>query len=119
MKDFRLVDENNIVDCDRAEEIGARIQELLNNQTFTACSFKRKNQIKILQSPYSSISVEQDCVAIDLLTLFLGLVILVDRKSDTKIEDCFYYELTPYPLSLFKGGVMRKGKNESMLKNFL
>ena len=92
---------------------------MLNNQTFTTCYFKRKNQIKTLQRFYLSISVEQGCVGIDLLTLFLRLLILGDQKFDTGIEDCFYYELIPYPFSLSKGGLMRTGKNKSMLKNFL
>ena len=48
--DSGFIDENNIVDCDRAEEVGAHIQELLNNQAFTACSFKRKNQINTLNA---------------------------------------------------------------------
>ena len=44
-----FIDENNIVDCDWAEEIGTRIQELLNNQTFIACSYKREYQIKTFE----------------------------------------------------------------------
>ena len=99
--DSGFIDESNTVDCDRTEEIGAHISESLNNQTFTTCSFKRNNQIKTLQSLYSSISVEQDCVAIDPLTLFLRLIVLVDQKPDTEIGDSFYYELTSYSFLLF------------------
>lgn len=100
--DSGFTDENNIVDCEREEEIGACIQESLNNQIFTACSFKRKNQVKTLQSLYSFISVEQDCVSIYPLTLMLHLVVLVDRKPDTGSEDCFYFELTPICYHFFK-----------------
>ena len=53
-----FIDGNNIVNCNRAGKIGAYFQESLNNQTFTACSFIRKNQIKTLQRLYSSIPVE-------------------------------------------------------------
>ena len=58
-------------------------------------------------------------MAIDPLTLFLRLVVLVDRKSEVQTENCFHYELTPYPTALFKDGVMRTAKNKSTLKNFL
>ena len=47
------------------------------------------------------------------------MVVLVDWEPDTEIEKCFYYESNLYPLSLFKGGVMRTGKNKSTLKSFL
>ena len=57
-------------------------------------------------------------MAIDPLTHFLGLVVLVDRKPEVEIENCFYYELTPYPAALFKDGVMRTANNKSTLKKF-
>ena len=47
------------------------------------------------------------------------MVVLVDWKPDTEIEDCFYYELTPYPLSRFKEGATRAGKSKSTVKNLL
>ena len=112
-------DESNTVNCDIAQLIGARIEKSLNNQTFASCSFKREDQITNLQSLYSSIRIDKERVAIDPLTLFLRLVILVDRKPEVKIKNCFYYELTPYPTVLFKDGVMRTAKDKSTLKNFL
>ena len=116
--DSGFIDENNTVNCDKAELIGARIQKSLNNQTFASCSFKRKDQITNLQSLYSSITIDKERVAIDPLTLFLRLVVLVDRKPEVEIENCFYYELTPYPTALFKDGVMRTAKNKTTLKMF-
>ena len=32
-----FIDENNTVNCDKAELIGGRIQKSLNNQTFASC----------------------------------------------------------------------------------
>ena len=85
--DSGLIDENNIVNCDKAELTGARIQKSLNNQTFASCSFKRKDQITNLQSLYSSITIDKDRVDIEPLTLFLRLVVLVDRKPEVEIEN--------------------------------
>ena len=64
------MDESNTVNCDKAENIGARIQKLLDNEVFASCSFKRKDQITKLQSLYSSIMIEKACGDIDPLTLF-------------------------------------------------
>ena len=64
-----FINENNTVNCDKAELIGARIQKSLNNQTFSSCSFERKDQITNLQSLYSSITIYKERVAIDTLTL--------------------------------------------------
>ena len=115
--DSGFINENNIVHCDQAGVVGAGIQDLSNNQVFTACSFKRKNQY-IAKLLFVHISRARFCCHWFINT-FLHLVVLVDWKPDTEIEDYFYYELTPYPLSLFKGGVMRTGKNKPSLNNFL
>ena len=117
--DSEFIDENNTVNCDKAELIGTHIQKSLNNQTFASCSFKSKDQITNLQSLYSSITIDKEQVAIDPLTLFLRLVVLVDRKPEVEIENCLYYELTPCPKALFKDGVMRTANNKSTLKKFL
>ena len=117
--DSGFIDENNTVNCDKAKLIGARIQKSLNNQTFASCPFKRKDQITNPQSLYSSITIEKERVAIDPLTLFLRLAVLVDRKPKGEIKNCFYYELTPYPTALFRDSLMRTAKNKSTLKNVL
>ena len=68
--DSGFIDENNTVNCDKAELIGACIQKSLNNRTFASCSFKRRDQITNLQSLYSSTTINKERVAIDPLTLF-------------------------------------------------
>ena len=73
--DSGFIDENNAVNWDKAETIGARIQKSLDNQVFASCSFKRKEQITNLQNPYSSITIDKERVTTDPLTLFLRLVV--------------------------------------------
>ena len=48
-----FIEENNTVNCDKAELIGAHIPKSLNNETFASCSLKRKDQITNLQSLYT------------------------------------------------------------------
>ena len=68
--DSGFIDENNTVNCDKAEKIEACIQKSLDNEVFALCSLKRKYQITNLQSLYSLIMIEKEHVAIDPLTLF-------------------------------------------------
>ena len=112
-----LVDENNIVTSDKAEEIGALIQQSLDHVSLTEASLQRKDQITNLQSLYSSIVVENEKVSINSLTLFLRLFMVVDRMPENEIED-YFYELSTYSMSLFKVGTMRTA-TKAKLKNFL
>ena len=62
--------------------------------------------------------MEKENVTIDPLTLFLRLLVVVERKLENEIANYFNYELTPYPMSLFKDGKMCSTK-KSALKTFL
>ena len=55
---------------------------------------------------------------IDLLTRFLRLLLVVERKPENETANYFIYELTHYPMSLFKDGKMCSTK-KSALKIFL
>ena len=120
--DTGLTDVHRKVTCDRSEEVGASIQNQITGESFSTCSFKRKNQIVTLQSLYSSVKIGNEKVTIDPLTLFLRLVVMIGRKPDEEIKTYFEYELSSFPLSLFKDGCMRstqKSKLKSFLKMFL
>lgn len=58
-------------------------------------------------------------MSIDPLTLFLRLALTVERSPDKERETYFSYELTPFPTSLFKDGIMRTAKQKSALKKHL
>ena len=93
--DIGVVDIENRAAGDQAEEIGASVQKNLDGQTFLNCKFKRKDQISSLKSLYSSIQVEKENVTIDPLTLFLRLLVVVERKPENETANYFTYELTP------------------------
>ena len=105
-----LTDDKNIVTCDRAEEIGASIQRDPDGKTFSNISFKRKKHVATLQSLHSSVKIGNENVTINQLTLFLRLRVVIERKTENKIKEYFNDELCPYPMSLFKDGVMRSAK---------
>lgn len=116
--DSGLVDENNLVSCDRAEEKGASIHQSLTGNTYASCSIKRNTKMINLQSLYSSVVIDKDVITIDPLTLFLRLAVVFDRKPKTKVSSYFEWELTPEPTALFKGGMMRPATTKSKLKAF-
>ena len=53
--DSGLFVDNNSVTCDRSEEIWASIQAEHDVETFARCSFKRKEQIRFIQTLYTCV----------------------------------------------------------------
>ena len=102
-----LVDENNLVTSDKSEEIGALIQNDMDGKTFSTAAFKRSKKVVNLQILSSNVSIQGEKLDINPLTLFLRLITMVVRQPETEIEYYFYYELTPYPMSLFKDNQLR------------
>ena len=76
----------------------------------------RKEKIVTLATLHSTLKIENEVVDIDPLTLFSRLISLAEREEDA--TPCFEYELTNYPLSLFKGGMMRSS-NKASLRNYV
>ena len=113
-----MVDLDNRLSCDKAEDVGPAIHKGLDDKSYSDCTLKRINQITNLQSLYSNVNIDKEKVSVDPLTLFLRLIVLVERKPEKEIIEYFNYELSPYPMSLFKDGVMRTAA-KSALKPFL
>ena len=79
---------------------------------------KKKDKVKNLQSLYSTVKVYGEKVDINPMVLFLRLITVVERQPDKDINSFFEYELSPYPMSLFKEGFMRTATKHK-LKDFL
>ena len=60
--------------------------------------------------------IGKDDAAMDSCTVFNKLLSVANRLDS--VESAFKYELTAEPLSLFKGGMMRKA-DKAALRNFL
>ena len=65
---------------------------------------------------HSTLKIDHEVVDIDPLILFSRLILLGEREEGA--TPCFDYELTNYPLLLFKDGMMRSGSKAS-LRNYL
>ena len=108
--------EESNVNCDKAEEVGAMIQENLDNMEYQKVKIKRSDTVKTMASLQSAVKIADEEVAIDPMTLFSRLVVLIMREQD--IIPYFSYELAPYPPSLFKDGIMRDPR-KSKLRDYL
>ena len=113
-----MVDVGHSLTRGKADEVGGAIQKEMDGQAYTDCSIKRRKQISTLQSLYASVNVGNEKVTIDPLTLFLRLIVLVERKPENEIVDHFRYKMAPYPMALFKDRIMRTAK-KSKLKQLL
>ena len=116
--DTGLVDIGHSLTCDKADEVGGDIQKEMDGQVYTDCSIKHSKQISTLQNLYASVNVGTEKVTIDPVTLFLRLIVLVERKPENEIVDHFRYEMVSYPMALFKDGIIRTAK-KSKLKQLL
>ena len=64
----------------------------------------------------NAVEIVDEEVLIDPMTQFSRLVVLVMREND--MAAYFFYDLLPYPTSLFKNGIMRDPK-KSKLREYL
>ena len=90
--------EESLVNCDKAEEVGNKIQHILHDVEFTAAKIKRSDKVKTLAYLQTSIKIADEEIFIDPMTLFSRLIALVMREN--YVMSYFTYELSPYPTSL-------------------
>ena len=107
--------ENDIINCDQAEEVGAKIHKM-DSQVYSDISLKRSDQVKTLLNLKKGVKIGGDTVHVDPTIPFSRLLIQVERSEDMKAY--FSYELTQIPTSLFKDREMRK-TNKAYLTSIL
>ena len=100
--------------CHKAEEIGLLIHEKLDTVSLSQAKIKRKDALVGFNQKISSVNVDDKPFSVNSTLLFTRLSALAGREEN--VEKYFEYELTSYPMSLFKEGLMRK-PYKSLLKN--
>ena len=99
-------EDNDGVNCDLAEEVGAVIHSKLDNIPIADATIKRNDQIKSLESLYNNVKINgEEITPIDPSVLCTRLFALAQREKD--VSHYFQYELSVEPPSLFKNGLMR------------
>ena len=104
------------VTCEKAEEIGASIQEKFDGQSFDKASIKRKEQLKPLASLEYLKRDKSPSILMENTRLFTRTLAIANRLDS--VEEAFEFELTSEPMSLFKNGMMRKS-DKSLLRKAL
>ena len=94
--------------CDEAEQIGANIQQSLDNVEIKINKIKRSEKVQTMATLQNAVKIEDEEVPIDPMTLFSCLVVFVMRENDIPLY--YFYVLSQYPTSLFKNGIMRDPK---------
>ena len=98
--------DDDCINCDKVEKIGARIQEQLDNLGIPDASIRRKDQIQALNHLYPAIQIDKHKVHFNPSILFTRLTAILQRGED--IKPFFAYKLTAIHTTLFKDGIMRK-----------
>ena len=100
------------------EKVGAAIHETLDNLAFTEAKIKRKMQLKLLYFLTDSINIPgKKAVQLNPANLFVILATVAQRQED--VEEYFEYEMTNYPMPIYKDNMMRKPNKASLQKIIL
>ena len=106
------------VNPEEAENVGAAIHETLDNFAFTQAKIKRKMQLKSLCSLTDSVNIPgEKVVQLNPANLFVRLAAVAQREEN--VEKYFEYEMTNYPMSIFKENMIRKPDKASLRKIIL
>src|SRR6218665_3750497 len=102
----------NGINCDMAEEIGAKIQMKLDDKCFSDVVLKKSDKVKTLTRLQKVLVVDKKEIFVQSAHLFNRLIVLVEWT--TEMEQYFSYELTPMPSSLFQDSFMRKPQKAAL-----
>ena len=106
------------VNCENAEIIGENIQKGLDGIAFTNAKIRRKDQVQPLASLKKTTKIdEKTSIHINSSCLFTRLAAVAQREKN--VEQYFEFELTQFPESLFKHGLMRKPDKASLRRSLL
>ncbi|KAK6168833.1 hypothetical protein SNE40_020007 [Patella caerulea] len=106
------------INCDRAEEVGYKIQTSLDNKPCTEAKIKRKDQIRTLQDLLPGVRVGKKVIHVDPTTLFLRCV-EVAKRLGSDFRAFFRYEMCSVPTSLFKDNCMLKTQKSALAAKLL
>ena len=100
------VDEDDAINCNEVETIGAEIQQSLDGFAVSKTIVPRSKHIKDLARMSSGSKVRDDTIQINETVLFQRLIVLMECTDD--FSAFLESELTPTPRSLCKDGYLRK-----------
>ena len=109
-----LVIEKDAVNCEEPEKFVEEIHKKLDGETMATATIKWKDQSKSLESLINTVKIGDSSKIINPTILLTRLTAMAQREED--VEKYFNYEISPFPPSLFKDGLMRKSDKPSLRK---
>jgi len=82
-------------------------------------SLKKADKVKTLADMHSVFKLDDHNSAIDASKLFQRLLVVAHSDRSCNMSSAFEYELTVYPTSLFRDGMMRKPDKPNLFRNCL
>jgi hypothetical protein len=112
-------DTHDNVNCDCAEEVGEAIMSKWDNGCFTDLSLSKSDKVKTFSDVSHVYKFTDSDTNIDASKLFQHLLIVAYSDRSFDLQMAFHYELTVYPTSLFKDGMMRKPDKPNLLSTLM
>jgi hypothetical protein len=111
-----LVREDDHVNCDTAEAVGAKIQSGIDRVKFNSVVMKKINRATTLSSLSGKLISVPGSRKLPVHSAVLFSRLLVIRQREPDISSLFQYELTAVPSALFKGESFRKTDKSQLAK---
>jgi len=104
------------VNCDMAVNLGYVAQQRWDGKCFGDAKVSKSEKTKTLSAVTNKSADSNVGTSIDPHSLFHRLILVAEREQS--IKSCFAYELTPYPMALFKDSVMRKPDKPCLYRDY-
>ena len=102
------------INCDTALTAGYVAQERWDGKRYGDVKLTKSDKAKTMSALTNKIR-GSNVHTIDPHSLFHRLILVAERQQS--VESCFAYELTPYPMALFKDSCLRKPDKPSLLRH--
>ena len=103
------------INCERAYSISTSAANAITGQQFTAIKLKLKDKVVTFSSHRNKIHVRGQTVELNPTLLFYRITCILNNSAE--MEMYLTYELSPYPTSLFKDGILRKNDKSDLTSN--
>ena len=100
------------INCDTAETVGACIHSKMDNLAFSDVILKKAKTLRAINGKFSVAGTKR--LPVDSTVLFSRLLVVLQRQPD--ISCLFKYELTAVPTAFFKGESLRKTDKSQLAK---
>ena len=112
-----VADEADNLTCDSAEDVGAAIHHRWNDVTFYDLCLKKSDKVTTFKNLQGDSGCQKTKQIQSTTNIFHRILLLAERSAD--ISNYFHYELTPYPMALFKDCSMRKPNKANLAQSLL